>query len=95
MSEREGKIKHYVAECIHVSYIALEMFLFWMSWLDRLYGQVVRVPGYRSTGSGFDSRRYQMLCEAVVLERAPLRPMRITEELDGRKISCSGLEKLV
>jgi hypothetical protein len=27
---------------------------------DRLYGLVVRVPGYRSRGSGFDSRRYQI-----------------------------------
>jgi hypothetical protein len=29
--------------------------------LDRLCGQVVRVPGYRSRGPGFDSRRYQIL----------------------------------
>jgi hypothetical protein len=28
--------------------------------IDRLYGLVVRVPGYRSRGSGFDSRRYQI-----------------------------------
>jgi hypothetical protein len=27
---------------------------------DRLCGLVVRVPGYRSRGSGFDSRRYQI-----------------------------------
>jgi hypothetical protein len=26
----------------------------------RLYGLVIRVPGYRSTGPGFDSRRYQI-----------------------------------
>jgi hypothetical protein len=29
--------------------------------MDRLSGLVVRVPGYRSRGSGFDSRRYQIL----------------------------------
>jgi hypothetical protein len=28
--------------------------------LDRLCGLVVRVPGYRSRGSEFDSRRYQI-----------------------------------
>jgi hypothetical protein len=27
---------------------------------DRLCGLVVRVSGYRSRGSGFDSRRYQI-----------------------------------
>jgi hypothetical protein len=27
---------------------------------DRLYVPVFRVPGYRSRGSGFDSRRYQI-----------------------------------
>jgi hypothetical protein len=27
---------------------------------DRLCGLVVRVPGYRSRGPGFDSRRYQI-----------------------------------
>jgi hypothetical protein len=27
---------------------------------DRLCGLVVRVPGYRSSGPGFDSRRYQI-----------------------------------
>jgi hypothetical protein len=28
--------------------------------MDRLCGLVVRVPGYRSRGPGFDSRRYQI-----------------------------------
>jgi hypothetical protein len=32
----------------------------------------VRVPGYRFRGPGFDSRRYQIYWEVVVLERGPL-----------------------
>jgi hypothetical protein len=32
---------------------------------DRLYGLVVRVPGYRSRGSVFDFRRYQIFWEVV------------------------------
>jgi hypothetical protein len=42
--------------------------------------------------SGFDSRRYQIFWELVVLERGPLSLMRKTEELLGRKSSGSGLE---
>jgi hypothetical protein len=42
---------------------------------------VVRVPGYRSTGPGFDSRRYHIFWEVVCLERGPLSLVRITEEL--------------
>jgi hypothetical protein len=30
------------------------------TYIDRLCGLVVRVPGYRSRGPGFDSRRYQI-----------------------------------
>jgi hypothetical protein len=44
---------------------------------DRLCGLVVRVPGYRSRGPGFDSRRYLLST---------------TEELLERKISGSGIE---
>jgi hypothetical protein len=36
---------------------------------DRLCGLVVRVPGYRSRGPRFDSRRYQIFWEVVGLER--------------------------
>jgi hypothetical protein len=46
---------------------------------DRLCGLAVRVPGYRSRG--YDSRRYQLFCEVVDLERGPLSLVSITEEL--------------
>jgi hypothetical protein len=39
---------------------------------DSLCGLLVRVPGYRSRGPGFCSRRYQMFCVAVGLEQGPL-----------------------
>jgi hypothetical protein len=48
---------------------------------------VVRVPGYRSRGPGFDFRRYQIFCEVVGLERAPLSLVRIIEELVERKVA--------
>jgi hypothetical protein len=60
--------------------------------LYRLCGLVVRVPGYRS-GSGFDSRRYQIFWEVVVLERGLLSLVSTTEQLLGRKSSGSGLEQ--
>jgi hypothetical protein len=37
-----------------------------MESLYRLCGLVVRVPGYRSRGPGFDSQRYQIFWEIVV-----------------------------
>jgi hypothetical protein len=48
---------------------------------DRLCGLVVRVPGYRYRGPGFDSRGYQIFWEVVGLERGPLSLVRIIEEL--------------
>jgi hypothetical protein len=53
---------------------------------------VLRVPGYRSRGPGFDSRRYQIFWEVVGLERGPLSLVSTIEELLGRKSSGSGLE---
>jgi hypothetical protein len=46
-----------------------------------LCGLVVRVSGHRFRGPGFDSRRYQIFSEVVVLERGPLSLVRTIEEL--------------
>jgi hypothetical protein len=59
---------------------------------DRLCGLVVRVPGYKSRGRGFDSRRYQIFWKVIGLERGSLSIVSTTEELLGRKSSGSGLE---
>jgi hypothetical protein len=55
---------------------------------------VVRGPGYRSRGAGFDSQRCKIFYVAVGLERGPLSLVRITEELLDRKSSGFGLETL-
>jgi hypothetical protein len=49
-------------------------------------GLVVRVPGYKSRGPGFDSRRYQIFSEVVGLERGPLSLVRKIMELLERKV---------
>jgi hypothetical protein len=41
---------------------------------------------------GFDSRLYQIFCQAVGLERGPLSLVSTAEELLGRKSSGFGLE---
>jgi hypothetical protein len=53
---------------------------------------MVRVPGYRSRGPGFDSRHYQILWEVVGLERGPLILVSTIEELLETNSSGSGLE---
>jgi hypothetical protein len=55
--------------------------------VDHLCHLVVRVPGYRSRGPGFDSRRYKIFCELVGLERGSFSFVSTTEELLHRK-SC-------
>jgi hypothetical protein len=45
--------------------------------MDDLFGVVVRVPGYRSRGPEFDSRRYQIFWEVVGLEQGPLSLLRV------------------
>jgi hypothetical protein len=57
-----------------------------------LCGLLVRVPGYRSTGPVFHSRRYQIFWEVMVLELVPLSLVSTIEELFGRNSSGSGLE---
>ena len=44
-------------------------------------GLVVRVYGYRYRGLGFDSRRYQIFCVVVGLERVPLSLVKSIEYL--------------
>jgi hypothetical protein len=61
--------------------------------IDCLCGLVVRVPGYRSRGSEFNSRRYQIFWEVVGLERGPLSLVKIFEKLFQGN-SGSGLENL-
>jgi hypothetical protein len=58
----------------------------------RLCGLVNRVPGYRSRGPRFDSRRFQIFWEVDGLERGPLSLVSTIEELLGRNSSGSGLE---
>jgi hypothetical protein len=58
---------------------------------DRLCGLVVRIPGYRSRGPGFDPRHYEIFREVMDLERGPSVVSTI-EELLGRKSTNSGLE---
>jgi hypothetical protein len=60
--------------------------------LDCLCGLVVRVPGYRSRGSGFYSRHYPIFWEVVGLEWGPLSLVSTTEEVLGRNSSGSSLE---
>jgi hypothetical protein len=50
---------------------------------------VVRVPHYRSTDSGFDSPRYHIFSEVVVLKRGSLSLVRITEEHLNEKFAAA------
>jgi hypothetical protein len=49
---------------------------------------VVRVPVYRSRGSGFHSQRHQIFWEVVGLERGPFSLVRITEKLLDRTVAA-------
>jgi hypothetical protein len=53
---------------------------------DRLCGLVVRVPGFRSSGPGFDFRALQK--KVVSLERGPFSLVSTTEELLDRKVAA-------
>jgi hypothetical protein len=73
----------------HHLLLVLVLLLLWLV-RDRLSGLVVRVPGYRSRGFGFDSQRYQIFWEVVGLERGPLSLVSTIEELLEWKSSGSG-----
>jgi hypothetical protein len=59
---------------------------------DSFCGLMVRVSGYRSRGTGFDSRHYQIFLEVGGLERGPLSLVRTIEDLLEWKSSGCGLE---
>jgi hypothetical protein len=59
---------------------------------DRLCGLVVRLPGCRHRGLGFDSRRCQIFWAAVGLERGPLSCCDDKWGATWKKSSISGLE---
>jgi hypothetical protein len=62
------------------------------SYIDRLYGLVGRVPGYKPRGPRFISRRYNIFRIAVGLERGPLSPCEDKWGATWKKSSGSGLE---
>jgi hypothetical protein len=59
---------------------------------DRLCGLVVRIPGRRAGGPGFDSGRFQIFWVALGLERGPLISCEDKWEATWKKSSGSGLE---
>jgi hypothetical protein len=73
--------------CFYISIIIV------LVWAYSLTASVVRVPGYRSRGTGLDSRRYWIFWEVVGLERGPLCLVSITEELLEWKSNGSGSRK--
>jgi hypothetical protein len=81
----------WVSPHVFVVFVTYNLFLVTDN-IDSLCGLIVRVPGYRPRGTGFDSLRYQIFWEVVGLEQGPLSLVSTTEELLGRKSSGSGLE---
>jgi hypothetical protein len=56
----------------NVAYSFRDNILYLEDGSNRLFGLVVRVPGCKSRGPGFDFRRYHIFRVAVNLERSPL-----------------------
>jgi hypothetical protein len=61
----------YIYICVCVCVCDLHKLLYY-STADHLCSLVIWFPGYRSNGSGFDSRRHQIFWKVVGLERGPL-----------------------
>jgi hypothetical protein len=66
---------------IVISYIQECNFSIGIIWRSVRSLILIRVPGHRSRGRGFDSRRYQVLLEVFSLERNPLNFVWIIEEV--------------
>jgi hypothetical protein len=85
-------------ECFEKFVLVLYNNFVWLNLFYALYisahlcGLVVKVPGYRSRGPGFDSQHYQIFWEVVGLEWGPPCFLSIIEELLGRYSSGPGLE---
>jgi hypothetical protein len=71
------------------SYLVAFILILRLNWLCIL---VVRIPGYRSRGPVFDSRRYHIFWRVMVLERGPLSLQTTIEGLQGKINSSSVLE---
>jgi hypothetical protein len=90
-------INYYVVYYInYINYIKIVIILYMYKYIyiysnvDRLFGLVVRVLGYRSVGPGSVPGTTRK--KVVGLERGPLRLVSTTEELLGKKSSGSCLE---
>jgi hypothetical protein len=70
----------HLMELLYLTYVGI--------FRDRLCGLVVKVPGCKPRGPGYDSRRYNILYVAVGLERGPPSLVRINEELLERKVAA-------
>jgi hypothetical protein len=72
---------------VFLSFISYILYAFWN-------GGILNLPVLFDIRDGFDSRRYQIFWEVVVLKQGPLSLVSTTEELLGRNNSDSGLERL-
>jgi hypothetical protein len=78
---------HYRSNITNCTHQRNEKKIIYGKFIKQATASVVRVPGYRSRGPGFDSRRYQIFWKIVGLERGPLSLMRITGELLERIVA--------
>jgi hypothetical protein len=59
-----------------------------MDFFDHLCGLMIRVHGCRPRGPGFVSRRYQIYCVALSMERGPHNLVMVNEEVLERKVAA-------